>query len=299
MKQCYLSWMSAGYYKKLKIKVEANKMSKRLAASFAKAKKENRGVLGIFVSAGDPDTNTCIKILDGLVKSGVDMIELGMPFSDPMADGPAIQAASLRALKSGMNLKGSLEIVSQFRKKHAHTPLILMGYYNPIYRYGVELFLKDSQAAGADGLIIVDLPPEEDAELCDLNQNSELDFIRLITPTTLGDRLPFVLEKASGFIYYVSIAGITGTKSAQMDSISSAVNRIKQVSDLPVVTGFGIRTAEQAAHIALLGDGAIVGSAVVEIIAESNMQNLTAEKTSEKVSDFTKSLADAISTHKT
>ena len=289
--------MSAGYYKKLQIEVEAHKMSKRLAASFAKAKQENRGILGIFVSAGDPDTNTSIKILDGLVESGVDMIELGMPFSDPMADGPAIQAASLRAIKSGMTLTGSLEIASQFRKKHAYTPLILMGYYNPIYRYGVELFLKDAQAAGADGLIIVDLPPEEDVELCNPSQNSELDFIRLITPTTLGDRLPFVLEKASGFIYYVSIAGITGTKSAQMESISSAVNRIKQVSDLPVVTGFGIRTAEQAAHIASLGDGAIVGSAVVEIIAESDTQNLSAEDTARKVSDFTKSLADAISAH--
>ena len=290
--------MSAGYYKKLKIEVEVHKMSKRIAASFAKAKQENRGILGIFVSAGDPDTNTSIKILDGLVESGVDMIELGMPFSDPMADGPAIQAASLRAIKSGMTLRGSLEIASQFRKKHSDTPLILMGYYNPIYRYGVELFLKDAQAAGADGLIIVDLPPEEDVELCDPSQNSELDFIRLITPTTLGDRLPFVLEKASGFIYYVSIAGVTGTKSAQMESISSAVNRIKQVSDLPVVTGFGIRTAEQAAHIASLGDGAIVGSAVVEIIAESNTQNLSAEDTARKVSNFTKSLADAISTHK-
>ena len=290
--------MSAGYYKKLQIEVEAHKMSKRLAASFAKAKQENRGILGIFVSAGDPDTNTSIKILDGLVESGVDMIELGMPFSDPMADGPAIQAASLRAIKSGMTLRGSLEIASQFRKKHGDTPLILMGYYNPIYRYGVELFLKDAQAAGADGLIIVDLPPEEDIELCDPSQNSELDFIRLITPTTLGDRLPFVLEKASGFIYYVSIAGITGTKSAQMESISSAVNRIKQVSDLPVVTGFGIRTAEQAAHIASLGDGAIVGSAVVEIIAESDTQNLSAEDTARKVSDFTKLLADAISAHK-
>ena len=290
--------MSAGYYKKLQIEVEAHKMSKRLAASFAKAKQENRGILGIFVSAGDPDTNTSIKILDGLVESGVDMIELGMPFSDPMADGPAIQAASLRAIKSGMTLRGSLEIASQFRKKHGDTPLILMGYYNPIYRYGVELFLKDAQVAGADGLIIVDLPPEEDVELCDPSQNSELDFIRLITPTTLGDRLPFVLEKASGFIYYVSIAGITGTKSAQMESISSAVNRIKQVSDLPVVTGFGIRTAEQAAHIASLGDGAIVGSAVVEIIAESDTQNLSAEDTARKVSDFTKSLADAISAHK-
>lgn len=290
--------MSAGYYKKLQIEVEAHKMSKRLAASFAKAKQENRGILGIFVSAGDPDTNTSIKILDGLVESGVDMIELGMPFSDPMADGPAIQAASLRAIKSGMTLRGSLEIASQFRKKHGDTPLILMGYYNPIYRYGVELFLKDAQAAGADGLIIVDLPPEEDVELCNPSQNSELDFIRLITPTTLGDRLPHVLEKASGFIYYVSIAGITGTKSAQMESISSAVNRIKQVSDLPVVTGFGIRTAEQAAHIASLGDGAIVGSAVVEIIAESDTQNLSAEDTARKVSDFTKSLADAITAHK-
>jgi tryptophan synthase alpha chain len=290
--------MSAGYYNKLQIEVEVHKMSKRLAASFAKAKQENRGILGIFVSAGDPDTNTSIKILDGLVESGVDMIELGMPFSDPMADGPAIQAASLRAIKSGMTLRGSLEIASQFRKKHSNTPLILMGYYNPIYRYGVELFLKDAQAAGADGLIIVDLPPEEDVELCNPSQNSELDFIRLITPTTLGDRLPHVLEKASGFIYYVSIAGITGTKSAQMESISSAVNRIKQVSDLPVVTGFGIRTAEQAAHIASLGDGAIVGSAVVEIIAESDTQNLSAEDTARKVSDFTKLLADAISAHK-
>ena len=280
------------------MKVEANNMSKRLAASFAKVKLEKRGILGIFVSAGDPDTNTSIKILDGLVESGVDMIELGMPFSDPMADGPAIQAASLRAIESGMTLKGSLDIASQFREKHADTPLILMGYYNPIYRYGVEQFLKDAQAAGADGLIIVDLPPEEDVELCDPSQNSELDFIRLITPTTLGDRLPFVLKKASGFIYYVSIAGITGTKSALIETISSAVNRIKEVSDLPVVTGFGIRTAEQLAHIASLGDGAIVGSAVVEIIAESNAQNLSAENTARKVSEFAKSLADAISAHK-
>ena len=290
--------MSADYYKKLQIKVKANKMSKRLAARFAKAKEENRGILGIFVSAGDPDTNTSIKILDGLVASGVDMIELGMPFSDPMADGPAIQAASLRAIKSGITLSGSLEIASQFREKHADTPLILMGYYNPIYRYGAELFLRDAEAAGADGLIIVDLPPEEDEELCDPSQNSELDFIRLITPTTLGDRLPFVLEKASGFIYYVSIAGITGTKSAEMVSISGAVSKIKQVSDLPVVTGFGIRTAEQAAHIAAMGDGAIVGSAVVEIIAESDEQKLSAENTAKKVSDFTKSLTDAISAHK-
>ena len=272
-------------------------MSKRLAARFAKAKQQNRGILGIFVSAGDPDTNASIKILDGLVESGVDMIELGMPFSDPMADGPAIQAASLRAIKSGMTLEGCLEIASQFRKKHPEIPLILMGYYNPIYRYGVESFLEDAQAAGADGLIIVDLPPEEDTELCDPSHNFEMDYIRLITPTTLGDRLPFVLKKASGFIYYVSIAGITGTKSAQMESIFNAINRIKQVSDLPVVTGFGIRTTKQAAHIASLGDGAVVGSAVVEIIAESNAQNLSVDETAQKVSDFTKSLAEAISAH--
>ena len=289
--------MNADYFKKLQIKVEAIKMSKRLAKSFAKAKRENRGILGIFVSAGDPDTNASVKILDGLVESGVDMIELGMPFSDPMADGPAIQAASLRAIKSGMTLKGSLEIASQFRIKHPDIPLILMGYYNPIYRYGVEPFLENAQAAGADGLIIVDLPPEEDIELCDPCHKFEMDYIRLITPTTLGDRLPFVLDKASGFIYYVSIAGITGTKSAQMESISNAMNRIKQVSDLPVLTGFGIRTAEQAAHIASLGNGAIVGSAVVEIIAESEAQNLSVDETARRVSDFTKSLVDAISAH--
>ena len=274
-------------------------MSKRIAASFAKAKQEKRGVLGIFVSAGDPNTNISVKILDSLIESGVDMIELGMPFSDPMADGPAIQAASLRAIKSGMTIKGTLKIASQFRAKHPDIPLILMGYYNPIYRYGVEPFLEDAQAAGADGLIIVDLPPEEDIELCDPCHNSGLDFIRLITPTTLGDRLPFVLEKATGFIYYVSIAGITGTKSAQMESISNAVNTIKQVSDLPIVTGFGIRTAEQAANIASLGDGAIVGSAVVEIVAECVSKNFSAEKTAEKVSEFTKSLAISISAHKT
>ena len=273
-------------------------MSKRLAESFAKAKQEKRGILGIFVSAGDPNTNTSIKILDSLIESGVDMIELGMPFSDPMADGPAIQAASLRAIKSGMTLKGSLEIASQFRAKHPDIPLILMGYYNPIYRYGVELFLEDAEAAGADGLIIVDLPPEEDIELCDPSDKTEVDFIRLITPTTLGDRLPLVLEKATGFIYYVSIAGITGTKSAHMESISNAVNRIKQISDLPIVTGFGIRTAEQSASIASLCDGAIVGSAVVEIIAECDSQNFSAEKTAKKVSDFTKSLAVSISANK-
>jgi len=269
-------------------------MSKRLAASFAKANKENRGILGIFVSAGDPDTKTSIKILDGLVESGVDMIELGMPFSDPMADGPAIQAASLRAIRSGMTLKGSLEIAAQFREKHKDVPLILMGYYNPIYRFGVEAFLSEAKAAGADGLIIVDLPPEEDVELCDPSLQAGIDFIRLITPTTLGDRLTFVLEKASGFIYYVSIAGITGTKSAHLETIASAVGRIKHVSELPVVTGFGIRTPEQAATVASVGDGAIVGSAVVEIIADASANNLSSDETAKKVARFAKSLSVAI-----
>ena len=272
--------------------------SNRLNSLFSKLESINASGLGIFITAGDPDFATSLEIMKGLPEAGADMIEFGMPFSDPMADGPAIQASSKRALESGASLKKTLEMVKLFRKDDSYTPVILMGYYNPIYSFGVCNFLEEAIEAGADGLIVVDLPPEEDNELCIPAQRCNLPFIRLTAPTTTTKRLKTVLQNASGFIYYVSIAGITGTKSAQMESISSAINRIKQVSDLPVVTGFGIRTAEQAAHIASLGDGAIVGSAVVEIIAKSNMQNLTAEKTSEKVSDFTKSLADAISTYK-
>ena len=245
------------------------KMTSRIDAAFANARAEDRGILGVFVSAGDPDRETSNAILDTLVESKVDIIELGMPFSDPMADGPAIQAASLRALKAGMTLAGTLEMARSFRTRHPDTPLVLMGYYNPIYIYGVDAFLADAVAAGVDGLIIVDLPPEEDDELCLPAREAGLDFIRLVTPTSDAARLPVVLATASGFVYYVAITGITGTQSAAGASISAAYGRISAATDLPIVTGFGIRTPEQAGEAASLSDGAIVGSAVVDIIADN------------------------------
>ena len=244
-------------------------MTSRIEAAFANARAENRGTLGVFVSAGDPDRETSSAILDALVAAKVDIIELGMPFSDPMADGPAIQAASLRALKDGMTLAGTLEMARDFRARHPDTPLVLMGYYNPIYIYGVDAFLADAVAAGVDGLIVVDLPPEEDDELCLPARAAGLDFIRLVTPTSDAARLPVVLGTASGFVYYVAITGITGTRSAAADTISAAYSRISATTDLPIVTGFGIRTPEQAGEAASLSDGAVVGSAVVDIIAEN------------------------------
>ena len=245
------------------------KMTSRIDAAFANARAEDRGTLGVFVSAGDPDRETSTAILDALVEAKVDIIELGMPFSDPMADGPAIQAASLRALKAGMTLVGTLEMARDFRSRHPDTPLVLMGYYNPIYIYGVDAFLADAVAAGVDGLIVVDLPPEEDDELCLPARAAGLDFIRLVTPTSDAARLPVVLGTASGFVYYVAITGITGTRSAAADTISAAYSRISATTDLPIVTGFGIRTPEQAGEAASLSDGAVVGSAVVDIIADN------------------------------
>ena len=244
-------------------------MTSRIEAAFANARSENRGTLGVFVSAGDPDRETSAAILDALVEAKADIIELGMPFSDPMADGPAIQAASLRALKDGMTLAGTLEMARDFRARHRDTPLVLMGYYNPIYIYGVDAFLADAVAAGVDGLIVVDLPPEEDDELCLPAREAGLDFIRLVTPTSDAARLPVVLGTASGFVYYVAITGITGTRSAAADTISAAYSRISATTDLPIVTGFGIRTPEQAGEAASLSDGAVVGSAVVDIIADN------------------------------
>ena len=258
-------------------------MTDRFKYSFQKAQEDNRSVLGVFVSAGDPDEEVSALILDRLVDEGADFIELGMPFSDPMADGPVIQASSMRAIKAGMTLEKTLTMAKNFRHKHPHIPLILMGYFNPIYIYGCARFIDDALASGVDGLIIVDLPPEEDAELCDQAREAGLAFIRLITPTTLEDgqggrpendhskhdRLGFVLEKAGGFVYYVAVAGITGTKSADLHSISRAVKQIKNKSALPVVTGFGIKTAEQAQHVAAIADGVVVGSAFVSIIAAS------------------------------
>jgi len=240
----------------------------RIETAFAKAEEQKRGTLGVFVTAGDPDMETSARILDAVAEAGADIIEFGMPFSDPMADGPAIQASSLRALKGGMTLAKTLEMAKAFRQRRSDTPLILMGYFNPIYIYGTAKFLDEAVAAGVDGLIVVDLPPEEDAELCLPAKAAGLSFIRLVTPTSDEKRLPAVLAEASGFVYYVSITGITGTKSAAGASIAEAYSRIKSFTDLPVVTGFGIRTPAAAAEAATLSDGAVVGSAVVDIIAD-------------------------------
>ena len=272
-------------------------MTGRIDTTFANAKKAGRGTLGVFITAGDPDAATTSALLDALVGAGVDFIELGMPFSDPMADGPAIQAASLRALKGGMTLAGTLELAAEFRKRHPDTPLILMGYYNPIYIYGNDRFIADALAAGVDGLIIVDLPPEEDTELCLPAKDAGLKFIRLVTPTSDETRLPAILAEVSGFVYYVSVLGTTGTKSAAGDSISDAFQRIRAQTELPIVAGFGIRTPAQAAEAASLTDGAVVGSAVVDIIANNltdTPQEGIKDDIVQKVATFVGELATAI-----
>jgi tryptophan synthase alpha chain len=239
----------------------------RIERRFAALAREGRAGLVTYLCCGDPDAESFARILAALPAAGADLVEVGMPFSDPMADGPAIQAASLRALKSGMTLGKTLAIVRAFRAGDDATPVVLMGYYNPIYRYGVPRFLGEAKAAGVDGLIVVDLPPEHDDELCLPALDAALDFIRLATPTTDDARLPAVLKHTAGFIYYVSIAGITGTKSAAIAGVASAVARLKRHSRLPVAVGFGIRTAAQAADVARVADAAVVGSALVETVA--------------------------------
>jgi tryptophan synthase alpha chain len=244
-------------------------MTTRIEKRFAALKEEGRAALVTFTMAGDPDYATAVAILKALPKAGADVIELGMPFTDPMADGPAIQAAGLRALKAGQTMRKTLAAVREFRAGDATTPLVLMGYYNPIYIYGVDKFLADAKAAGVDGLIVVDLPPEEDAELCLPALAAGVNFIRLATPTTDDKRLPTVLKNTSGFVYYVSITGITGAAAPNPDSVKSAVTRIKRHTKLPVCVGFGVRTAEQARAIAQGADGVVVGSALVEAVRQS------------------------------
>jgi tryptophan synthase alpha chain len=241
----------------------------RIERRFADLAQEGRAGLVTFVTAGDPDPVTAAAILAGLPAAGADVIELGMPFTDPMADGPAIQASSLRALAAGQTMPKTLAMVARFRDRDEATPIVLMGYFNPIYVYGVERFLVDAKAAGVDGLIVVDLPPEEDVELCLPALAAGLNFIRLATPTTDEARLPKVLTNMSGFLYYVSVAGITGTKTPEIGRVSREVARIKRHTALPVAVGFGVRSAKQAAAIAAVADGVVVGSALVETVRAS------------------------------
>ncbi|NQW09718.1 MAG: tryptophan synthase subunit alpha [Alphaproteobacteria bacterium] len=267
----------------------------RIDARFAAMKAEGRGGLGVFITAGDPDPTASAAILQGLPGAGADMVEFGMPFTDPMADGPAVQESSQRALKAGMTLAKTLNMVRVFRTGDSATPIILMGYFNPIYSYGVDRFIEDALGAGADGLIIVDLPPEEDAELCIPALKRNLGFVRLATPTTDDQRLPKVLTNTAGFVYYVSITGITGTAAVPTDMVSKAVARLKRHTELPVAVGFGIRTPGQAAEVVRIADAAIVGSAVVNIIKDSlDDQGRATEDTVGRTLAFVKTLADGV-----
>ena len=270
-------------------------MSTRIERRFAALKKEGRAALVTFTMAGDPDTDTSLAIAKALPKAGADVIELGMPFTDPMADGPAIQAAGLRALKAGQRMTRTLAMVREFRKGDDETPIVLMGYYNPIYIYGVDRFLVDAKAAGVDGLIVVDLPPEEDEELCLPALKADLSFIRLATPTTDDKRLPTVLNNTSGFVYYVSITGITGAAAPDNSKVTAAVSRIKRHTKLPVAVGFGVRTAEQARAIAEGADGVVVGSALVEALRVSLDKNGKAGPgTVKAVTDLVSVLAEGV-----
>ena len=242
----------------------------RIARRFAKLSSEGRGGLVTFSTAGDPDYETSLEMLKGLPGAGADLIELGMPFSDPMADGRAIQLASGRALKAGHTMSRTLDMVRTFREGDAETPIILMGYYNPIYVYGPDKFLANAKKAGVDGLIIVDLPPEEESELCDPAMKEGINFIFLTAPTTDDARLSRVVQKASGFVYYVSITGITGTTSAAASDIQDAYSRLKKHTDLPIAVGFGIKTPAQVAEVGNIAEAAVVGSALVNII-ETNL----------------------------
>ena len=248
-------------------------MNTRIERRFAALKKEGRAALVTFTMAGDPDYETSLAIAKALPKAGADVIELGMPFTDPMADGPAIQAAVLRALKSGQRMTKTLTLVRELRKEDDETPIVLMGYYNPIYIYGSNRFLADAKAAGVDGLIVVDLPPEEDEELCLPALKAGLNFIRLATPTTDDRRLPTVLTNTSGFVYYVSVTGITGAAAPNTTKATAAVARIKRHTRLPVAVGFGVRTAEQACAIAEGADGVVVGSALIDALRQSLDKN--------------------------
>lgn len=256
----------------------------RIDRKFASLKAEGRKAFVAYIMAGDPDVETSLAIMKGMPAAGVDVIELGMPFTDPMADGPTIQLAGQRALEGGQTLQKTLDMVAEFRKGDNTTPIVMMGYYNPIYSRGVERFLTDAKAAGVDGLIVVDLPPEEDEELCIPANRAGMNFIRLATPTTDDRRLPKVLQNTSGFVYYVSITGITGAAAAEATDVAPEVARIKAATDLPVIVGFGIRSPETARAIASVADGAVVGTAIVKLVE--------AKRPVAEILAFVKGLAD-------
>jgi tryptophan synthase alpha chain len=270
-------------------------MTTRIDRRFAALKDEGRAALVTFLMAGDPDYENALAIVKALPEAGADLIELGMPFTDPMADGPAIQAAGLRALKAGQNMKRTLALVREFRRGDDTTPIVLMGYYNPIYVYGVEQFLTDAKSAGVDGLIVVDLPPEEDTELCLPALKAGFNFIRLATPTTDDKRLPAVLANTSGFVYYVSVTGITGSAAPDTGKVAEAVKRIKRQTELPVCVGFGVRTAEQARAIAEGADGVVVGSALVDTVRNNlGADGKARPATVAAVADLVRSLAKGV-----
>jgi tryptophan synthase alpha chain len=270
-------------------------MTTRIDRRFAALRAEGRAALVTYVMAGDPDYDSSLAILKALPRAGADVVELGMPFTDPMADGPAVQAAGLRALAAGQDMKRTLALVRDFRRGDDATPIVLMGYYNPIYVYGVDRFLADAKSAGVDGLIVVDLPPEEDAELCLPALKAGFNFIRLATPTTDDKRLPAVLANTSGFVYYVSITGITGAAAPDTAKVADAVRRIKRHTDLPVCVGFGVRTAEQARAISEGADGVAVGSALVEAVRKSlGPDGRATAATVSAVADLVRALADGV-----
>jgi tryptophan synthase alpha chain len=270
-------------------------MTTRIDRRFAALKQAGRVGLVTFVMGGDPDYETSLAILKALPAAGSDLIEIGMPFTDPMADGPAIQAAGVRALKAGQTLRLTLSLVREFRRTDDATPIVLMGYYNPIYVHGVEAFLADARAAGVDGLIVVDLPPEEDSELCLPALKAGFNFIRLATPTTDDKRLPAVLANTSGFVYYVSITGITGSAAPDAGKVAEAVKRIKRHSMLPVCVGFGVRTAEQVRAIGQGADGVVVGSALVDTVRKHlGADGMATPETVGAVADLVRALADGV-----
>ena len=273
---------------------------KKIKMKFDELKKQKKKGLITFITAGDPNYDASLEILKKLPEAGADIIEIGMPFTDPMADGPGIQASYLRALEAGQTLKKTIQLVKEFREFNASIPIVLMGYYNPIYKYGVDLFLRDIKAIGVDGLIIVDLPPEADVELCIPSLKKNIDFIRLATPTSSEERLPIIINNASGFLYYVSVTGITGSKTPEITSIKNKVEIIRKFTKLPIAVGFGIRTPEQAVNIAKTADAVVVGSAIIDKINEAYKKDKNNNQLiAEYAANLVKSLSTALNNYKT